>query len=59
MWAAGAWQHARGMTQIPFEMLRELHHERFADLLAEADSIRRARTAKRLRRITKSRKHPA
>jgi len=47
------------MTHIPFQMLYDLHHERLADLLGEADPTRRAQPTKRLRRITKSRNHSA
>lgn len=59
MWAGTPWPHARGMTHIPFQMLSDLHHERLADLIGEADRTRRARPAKRLRRIAKGRNHPA
>jgi hypothetical protein len=43
------------MTQIPFQMLYDLHHQRLAELLGEADDARLARTEKRLRRMPKGR----
>lgn len=58
MWA-GTPCRTLDMTRIPFQMPYDLHHERPADLIGEADPARRARPAKRLRRITKGRNHPA